>query len=415
MRPSYHFRYISVFPLLLILLAGPALLGSMSVAAYASSATLKLSTKSGMPSSTAYASNCGSWSVVPSPNFGTRPTFFSSVTATSANDAWVVGAYVNSSRVDQTLIEHWDGTSWSIAPGPKTGGSYSALYGVKALSAKNAWAVGYYLPSTSQTLIEHWNGTSWSIVPSPNVSMLNNYLVALTAISASDIWAVGYYVNSSNVDQTLIEHWNGTSWSIASSPNTGSGNNILNAVASSSTGDVWAVGTAHSNVSQTLIEHWNGSSWSIIPSPNAGSLGSVLTGVTTVSVNDAWAVGTSLVSGSPFDYAQTLIEHWNGSTWSIVSSPNVGSNWNILEAVKAVSATNIWAVGYYQDSSDVDQTLIEHWNGTHWKVVSSPNAGTYNNFLLAITRIPGTSQMWTVGSYYPGLYDVAQTLTEFYC
>jgi hypothetical protein len=37
------------------------------------------------------------------------------------------------------LIEHWDGSTWSIVPGAAVSGH---LYSITALSASNIWAVG---------------------------------------------------------------------------------------------------------------------------------------------------------------------------------------------------------------------------------------------------------------------------------
>ena len=48
-----------------------------------------------------------------------------------------------------------------------------------------------------------------------------------------------------------------------------------------------------------------------------------------------------------------------------VTSPNVGTDINLLLGVTAVSANDVWAVGAYSP----DQTLIERWNGTEWTVV----------------------------------------------
>ena len=418
MRLSNRLAAIPAFPLLFGLLIGLILLGVPLAAAHAASTTHKRSTSSSSPSSPARAQTCSTWTAVSSPNVGTHPTTLNSVAAITVNDVWSVGFYYPSNMSSKTVIEHWNGTGWSVVPGANTGSSYSFLLGVAALSSQDVWAVGNYLPSTSQTLIEHWNGTRWSIVPSPNISGVDNNLKAIAATSASDIWAVGYYVNSSDVNQILIEHWDGSSWSIVSSPNAGSGGNSLWAVAASSANNVWAVGnfrsTTTSTVFQTLVEHWNGSSWSIVSSPNVGSLGSSLSGVTAVSANNVWVVGSYIVAGSPSNYNQTLTERWNGSTWSVVSSPDVGSNWNILESVTNISAANVWAVGYYENSKNDGQTLTEHWNGKAWKVVSSSNVGI-DTFLQAVTPIPGTSELWAVGSYHQTLHTVSQTLTEFYC
>src|SRR6185312_8595690 len=117
------------------------------------------------------------------------------------------------------------------------------------------------------------NCGSWSIVKSPNVPPTSNDdLYGVAAISANDVWAVGEYIQGST-GYTLIEQWNGTNWSIVSSPNLGTSDG-LDSVAAISANDIWAVGTsgASQNI-QTLIEHWNGSKWSTVASPHPGKRG----------------------------------------------------------------------------------------------------------------------------------------------
>src|SRR5438128_11847093 len=60
--------------------------------------------------------------------------------------------------------------------------------------------------------------------------------------------------------------------------------------------------------------------------------------------------------------------------WNLIASPNLG-RYDSLSGVAAVSASDAWTVGSYQTSSFLNQTLIEHWNGSDWNVVSSPNPG----------------------------------------
>ena len=114
-----------------------------------------------------------------------------------------------------------------------------------------------------------------------------------------------------------------------------------------------------------------GPNWMAVPSPDQGPVQYTLNGVASVSANDVWAVGDLLGSTGEF---QTLVEHWDGSAWSVVASPNQGTSSNYLYGVTAISASNVWAVGSYNGS--VVQTLVEHWNGSAWSVVSSPNIGT---------------------------------------
>jgi hypothetical protein len=72
---------------------------------------------------------------------------------------------------------------------------------VTAISPTNAWAVGAYdavatpgRATPDETLIEHWNGKSWTVQKSPNPggSGNNNDLYDVAAASPSDVWAVGF-------------------------------------------------------------------------------------------------------------------------------------------------------------------------------------------------------------------------------
>ncbi len=347
-----------------------------------------------------------SWQVVSSPSPG-EFNALNGVAEVSANDVWAVGT--NSSSTTGTLIEHWNGTTWQVVASPNPGATDNSLQAIAAVNATNIWAVGLYQNSSSpsQTLIEHWNGTTWQVVASPNVGTDYNQLTGVAAVSASNIWAVGSSRNSNNVSQTLIEHWNGKLWKIVANPNMN--DSFLSGVTVVSATNIWAVGdgTNSSGTNQTLIEHWNGTTWQIVASPNTGTVPNDLWGVAAVSASNIWAVGDYGMPSNP--PTQTLIEHWNGTSWKIVSSPNGGTGHNQLTSVAAVSATNLWAVGNDTNSNSPSQTLIEHWNGTSWKVVASPNVGTSDNGLSSVTAVTATN-LWAVGAYAQNNFD--QTLIE---
>jgi hypothetical protein len=230
--------------------------------------------------------------------------------------------------------------------------------------------VGYYAFGTwKQTLIEHWNGTDWSLVPSPNTNKRLNVLNSVDTISPSNTWAVGY-ATSGGLDQTtLVLNWDGTAWSIIPSPSPGTfGLNTLYAVAANSANDVWAVGsfTNIGEFAQTLALHWDGTSWQLIPSANVPGSNNELYGVVALGPNDVWAVGYWGNAASAFS---TLIEHWNGSVWTIVSSPNPSGD-NFLSAVSATGANDVWAVGRSRNPFNFQtSTLIEHWDGNSWSQV----------------------------------------------
>ena len=332
------------------------------------------------------------------------------VAVLSPCNAWAVGDY----DPGQTLIVHWDGASWTQVPSPDPA-TPSRLFGVHALSASNAWAVGEYFDgSIDKTLIVHWNGSAWTQVPSPNVSgATQNVLKAVRGSSATNVWAVGYFVNSNNVDQTLILHWNGTSWKQVPSPDPSGPamDQELTSVASNSAQDAWAVGFYYTGVDKSMILHWNGSSWKQVTSPNPGSQGTFLYGVRATSASSAWAVGSAFNGTAD----KTLIVRWDGSAWKQVKTPNPGgaTQNNDLSSVAATSATDAWAAGEY-DSGTGTRTLVLHWDGSAWTQATTPNLGG-SSIDDSFTSVGASSanSVWAVGHYFNGAVD--QTLALHCC
>ena len=355
------------------------------------------------------------WRIVKSPNMGSDNNQVTALAAVSTNDVWATGSFtIPGTQTSNGLIQHWDGSRWSIVPNPNPGSKSYFIKAVSAVSTNDVWDVGFTADKNGnnhKTLTEHWNGSQWSIVPSPNAGTQDNFLEGVVAISTSNVWAVGLAISSSG-GFTLILHWNGTQWNVVPSPNPGSTFYSQGEARAVSANDIWSVGNAVNNngVFHTLIQHWNGTKWSIVPSPNVGSNNNFLNSVTTVSANDVWAVGTS-TNNSKND--RTLTMHWDGTQWSVVSSPNVGSQTNDLFEVGAASANDIWTVGQYLNNSNVSLTLIQHWDGSKWKIVPSPNFDLGNNILQGLTVI-STNDVWAVGEY-ANSGNIFRTLIQHCC
>jgi hypothetical protein len=67
--------------------------------------------------------------------------------------------------------------------------------------------------------------------------------------------------------------------------------------------------------------------------------------------------------------------HWNGQSWQLVNVPTFSVQ-SRLSALAVLSASDIWAVGSTTlDYAGNIQTLIEHWDGSQWQAVMSPNPG----------------------------------------
>ncbi|MGH3410932.1 MAG: hypothetical protein ACRDRJ_51815 [Streptosporangiaceae bacterium] len=158
--------------------------------------------------------NGTAWHRVPSP--GPAGSTLSSVAAVSAGNGWAVGTISRDGNAhDKSLVLHWTGRAWKRVRSPGPGGPCMAgadgPYAVAASSARSAWAVGdsYKFPSTFKTLVLRWNGASWKQVAAP--SPAGSHLWGVAAVSASDAWAVG--ASGLTSQKTMILHWNGKAWS----------------------------------------------------------------------------------------------------------------------------------------------------------------------------------------------------------
>jgi FG-GAP-like repeat len=279
----------------------------------------------------------------------------------ASDDVWAVGAYAATAANNyKTLVEHWNGSKWQVVASPNVGGSTSlnTLTSVDALSRTSAWAVGSYrtppppgTDSVRKTLIERWNGTSWSVVSSPNPAPFANSLLGVAATGQNDVWAVGWKISAQGLG-SLILHYDGTAWTEAAVPTVGAGENVLTDISAVSANNIWASGYYDDGAQQkTLTLHYNGSSWSSVPSASGGDGVSILHDISTSSPSDAWAVGFEYRSSVKHYVAST--QHWNGSAWSAV--PSAISSRNVRESVmysvaKEPGTPRVWAIGQPQDA-----------------------------------------------------------------
>jgi hypothetical protein len=338
-------------------------------------------------------STCGSWQLVSSPLPRHAIGALTGLASVSKNDVWAVGdrEEQNSSGQGHPLIEHWNGTRWTIVSGPSAG-----LYGlseIAAVSRNDVWAVGSAgkYPYTS---IEHWNGVRWSLSPAPKIfeNHGNAVLVGVAALSSTDVWAVGAAATS-----TLTEHWNGRRWIAVPRPNPAPPTGrllpgpLLSAAAGTSSSDVWAVGRYGGLPERPLLERWNGGRWTVITTAGLGHSGGWLSSISALSSHDIWAVG-----GTEGNSSHILIGHWNGTKWSLPSPLAAAATQSraSLFSVAALGPRNVWAVGSTVPDAVGTRPIIVHWNGTRWRYGGSPATGSSQAQLWAIAG--SGNSLWAV-------------------
>jgi hypothetical protein len=367
-------------------------------------------TASAAPATSARMACTGRWAIVPSPSPGTNIQSLLSVDALSASEAYAVGfaGYQDGGGnfASSPLIERWDGSAWSL-PVPHRE-QQGALADVEALAPDDVWAVGHSgLESLDyRPLILHFDGTRWHKVPSPKV--VQGYLLGIDAVAPDDIWAAGVTIG---VFDTLIEHWDGLTWTLVDHPTPRSNYVSFGALDARATDDAWVVGSYldHHDVTRTLAQHWDGTAWTVVPTPNVGPSGSALTAVTAVASNDAWASGTITVSPSR---SRALVAHWDGTRWEAIPPERAGKT-SGFDGITARLVPDIWAVGSFSNSPDAGvRTLIEHSDGTAFTRVPSPNANEFDNRLLSVAASPD-GDAWAVGFYQAE--GINRTLTMHWC
>jgi hypothetical protein len=356
-------------------------------------------------------SYAASWTVVPAPNVSVED-FLNGLAGFSSSNLWSVGTAYRTDGTDSSsgLIEQYNGTSWQIASAPSpTGCKYCSLTGVSGSSASDVWAVGeeFFNKASYGALIEHYNGSAWSLVSSPTPTY-NGYLSGVTSLSPSNAWAVGGMYND-GPEGPLVEHYNGTAWTI--SPTASVPGGILTAVTAVSASDLWAIGSAP-NAGTGIVMNYNGSSWTRTSVPAPSGTDWELTGVTATSASNVWAVGFTYNVLETADAVQPIAEHFNGTSWTLSYLPiPAGYTYSALSNVLAISPTDVWATGY-STSGSPDVALFENFNGTSWTVEPSPSLSGYSLGFVGMASIGGV--LWAVGSETPLTGALQQTATASY-
>jgi hypothetical protein len=243
------------------------------------------------------------------------------------------------------------------------------------------------------TLAEAWNGSSWTVQTTPNPGPSGTFR-GVSCTSASACIAVGQDDNTNS----LAERWNGSTWSIQTTPNVRDLPTVLESVSCTSATACTATGHYFpSGDSAPAAERWNGTAWSVQQVPAAPQIhkDAALTGVSCTSASTCAAVGHNIAA---------LAAAWNGAAWSYqpIRTPP-GNATPQLSAVSCASATACMAVGDHLSTVQQFVPFAEEWNGTSWSLRNTPvsptaipfNAGT----VLRGVSCTAPNACTAVGSY----------------
>lgn len=303
------------------------------------------------------------------------------------------------SETGSSRIKKWNGSAWAVqsAPAP-SGATATRLMGVSCSSFTSCKAVGRYTNSSGviETLGLSWNGTSWSLSTTPSPSgAKSSELLSVSCTSSTACSGVGTYVNSEGTILPLAVSWNGTSWSLQTVPApTGSTRTELLGISCNSSTVCQAVGNyVSSSTEKTLVESWNGTSWSVTSSPNpSGAKASSLSGISCASSAACVAVGKYTNSSG---VTEPLALRWTTS-WSEISAAGVFTEGAAREfsGVSCPSSTLCKVVGSYASSSGTRTALTASWTSEPVSTWTKETLSGYHGAPTALAKVSCSSTIF---------------------
>jgi hypothetical protein len=286
---------------------------------------------------------------------------------------------------------------------------------VSGSAPDDVWAVGTAGRRGRRALIEHWDGSAWRVVPPGTQGSLQD----VAALGPGFALAVGSR-EGEHETKPLALRWNGDAWIEVVTVRRGDPDPItFNSIGARSPRDAWAVGYSFGDLNATMAQHWDGTRFHLVPTPTGDPGFHNLNGATAIGPDDVWAVGHSTdVTHGPIP---SLTQHWDGSQWRLVPSPNrefprYSYSTNLLRSVDAVATDEVWAVGYAQGFNDQGvnppasptRTLTMRWTGERWRIAPSPNAPDQRNSQLEDVTALSDGHAWAVGSSSNGTLIMAR-------
>lgn len=249
---------------------------------------------------------------------GAGPMSFS-----SPDDGWML-----SPTIGMPTLNRWHDGRWTMVPAALSADPTDTrvgLGGLAAVSDTDAWTVGsYYLAKPgvigntvlTGVAIQRWDGTQWRNFANPMSEVPAAVLRAVSARAADDVWAVGAQRDADGILIPIAMHFDGTRWETVPTQR-GNLHSSLFAVSAAAPDDVWAVGSQNLPDSDTLaaamVEHWDGTRWSIVPGlPDFGN--ARLNRVAALGGGRAMAIAE--LAGGIFKIA-----YYDGSAWRALSTP----------------------------------------------------------------------------------------------
>jgi hypothetical protein len=330
----------------------------------------------------------GAWSLQSTPNPPLQPTPInkSTLEGVSCPSSTLCLAAGIDNNTGKGFAQSWNGSSWRAEP--ELAELEARPKGIACPTTSTCLTVGYRPTGggyTSEATISVWGFYGeWLPVDELTVPLpsgaTTSWLHEVACSSSTACTAVGDYQKDGATKTLAIRLTSSGMWAwsptLQSTPNPASNAQLIGVSCPTSSSCI-AVGSKSS--SETFIERWDGSSWTIQSTPSpSGATWTSLSSVSCTSATACTAVGAFNSDSVP---RSPLALRWNGSSWTIQSTPTPGDSagYAELNAVSCASATACTAVGSYATALSASRlptqrkTLAMSGDGSGWALQSSPN------------------------------------------
>jgi len=384
------------------------------------------------------------WTNVPTPTFGAGQTqVLDSVSCATPTGCMAVGI-MDTTTGAQPIAATFSGGRWTAVPVPAPSGEPdSGLVSVSCPTGNFCVAVGVQsaattttiggvtpetAPTTATSLIEQWDGHTWTIVPSPTSGKVD--LAGVSCANATSCVAVGTTLTTTaETAVTVIDRWNGSNWTTSQVAPAATTVRLTTGVSCATATFCMVTGAQLSPTASTTVFtgltaklftlKWDGTNWTTVPTP-APPMATLQIGyaVSCADPSLCMAVGyqvtyTTTVTAST---VEGVIEQWNGSSWTATPTPGPAT-YVELRAVDCFGPTSCVAtgLGVTDTPAPAGLPLVENWNGTAWSQAALPpvpaNTTLTDQPLLGVSCVAG-AQCVTVGENPPGTFSLVAPVTR---
>lgn len=241
-----------------------------------------------------------------------------------------------------------------------------------SLSKKGIFSLLFFFLFTVQALYAQWDELGGL-----NGLAATDYIHSICKDVSGNIYATGQFTNSSG--KFYVARWNGTAWSELGGLNSLAANFYIKSMCTDASGNVYVGGSFKNSLNKYYVAKWSVSTgtWSELGGLNALSANGAIFAVHADGAGNIYAGGFFTNSS-----AKKYVAKWNGTVWSEVGGLNALSANGSIKTICSDPSGNIYAGGDFTNASG--NVYVAKWNGTSWNELAGLYIQAANNSISSV-------------------------------